>query len=130
MHNFVLNIGLAKERKIQAANVIKYAIKLWYLKRTHRPTSFEYIKIQRRLLRSIHLNQQLKQEQRKLVDNCIGLSELLTIERKTNDKIQENTERLTLMKLKVDQIEGQLADINQTMTNIQNTLTLLLNRIL
>lgn len=72
----------------------------------------------------------MKQEQRKLVDNCIGLSELLTIERKTNDKIQENTERLTLMKLKVDQIEGQLADINQTMNNIQNTLTLLSNRIL
>jgi chromosome condensin MukBEF ATPase and DNA-binding subunit MukB len=78
----------------------------------------------------MHFNQQLKQEQRKLVDNCVGLPELLTIQRETSDKTQENTERLTIMKLKVDQIEGQLADINQTMTNIQNTLTLLLNRIL
>jgi chromosome condensin MukBEF ATPase and DNA-binding subunit MukB len=78
----------------------------------------------------MHFNQQLKHEQRKLVGNCIGLPELLTIQREASDKTQENTERLTLMKLKVDQIEGQLADINQTMNNIQNTLTLLSNRIL
>jgi hypothetical protein len=33
VHNFVLNIELAKERRIEAANVIKYALKLWLLKR-------------------------------------------------------------------------------------------------
>ena len=32
MHNFVLKIELAKQVKDQAANVIKAALKVWYLK--------------------------------------------------------------------------------------------------
>ncbi|CAF1549412.1 unnamed protein product, partial [Rotaria sordida] len=50
VHSFVLDIELAKKRKHQAANVIKFAIKIWYLKRKHRSTSTEYIKVQRRLI--------------------------------------------------------------------------------
>ncbi len=129
MHNFVLNIEFAKERQNQAANVIKFALKFWYIKRNHRPRSTEYIKAQRRLVRSIHFNQQLKQEQKKLTDNCIGFPELMTIEREAIVKIQQNTQRSIITKSKIDQIEEKLVDMNQTMVNIQNTLNLLLNKI-
>ncbi len=129
VHNFVLNMKIAKERKNQAANVIKSVLKIWYLKRKNRLTSNEYIKAQRRLFRSINFNQQLKQEQKKLVDNCIGIPELIVMQRQINDKTDENTQTLTIMKLKVDKIEEKLIDMDQTMTKIQDTLHLLLNRI-
>jgi hypothetical protein len=128
VHNFVLNIGLAKERKNQAVNIIICAVRAWYLKRKHLPTSIEYIKAQRRLFRSIHFNQQLKREQNKLIDNCIGLPELLTIQREVNAKTEDSQLQMSTMKSKVDQIEEKLTDMNQTMINIQNTLNVLLQR--
>jgi hypothetical protein len=127
MHNFVLNIDLVKERKNQAANIIKFTL-VWYLKQKHRPTSIQYTKSQRRLIRSMHFHQQLKREQRKLVDNCVGSPALLTIQRETSAKTQETTQQITIMKSKVDQIEEKLVDMNQTMMNIQSTLTCLLKR--
>jgi hypothetical protein len=127
MDNFVLNIDLVKERKNQAANIIKFTL-VWYLKQKHRPTSIQYTKSQRRLIRSMHFHQQLKREQRKLVDNCVGSPALLTIQRETSAKTQETTQQITIMKSKVDQIEEKLVDMNQTMMNIQSTLTCLLKR--
>ena len=129
VHNFVLNMKIAKERKNHAANVIKFVLKLWFLKRKHQPTSNEYIKAQRGLVRSMHFNQQLKQEQKKLIDSCIGIPELVVMQRETNDKIRENTQTLLIMNLKVDKIEEKLGDMNHAITNIQDTLHLLLNRI-
>ncbi|CAF3950266.1 unnamed protein product [Adineta steineri] len=125
VHNFVLNIGLGKERQIQAANIIKYAIKRWYLNRKHQSLTSEYIKIQRRLYRSIHFNQRLKREQKKVIDSCIGLPELITAQRESNDKIK----KLMSMEVKVDRIEKNVADMNTTMNSIRNTLDLLLNKI-
>ncbi|CAF3597163.1 unnamed protein product [Adineta steineri] len=129
VHNFVLNIKLAKERKNHAANVVKFVVKLWYLKRKHRPISNEYIKAQRELVRSIHFNQQLKQDQKKLIDSCIGMPELIVMQRDSNDKIRENTQTLSIMKVKVDKIEEKLGDMDHAMINIQNTLHLVLNKI-
>ncbi len=51
------------------------------------------------------------------------------MQRETNDKIRENTQTLLIMKLKVDKTEEKLGDMNHAITNIQNTLQLLLNRI-
>jgi len=129
VHNFVLNMKIAKERKTHAANVIKFVLKLWFLKRKRQPTSNEYIQAQRGLVRSMHFNQQLKQEQKKLIDNCTGLPELVLMQHDTNDRTRENTQTLSIMKFKVDKIEEKLTDMNQAITNIQNTLHLLLNRI-
>ncbi|CAF0800119.1 unnamed protein product [Adineta steineri] len=121
---------MLKERKNHAANIIKYIFKLWFLKKKQQqPTSNEYIKAQRELVRSIHFNQQLKLEQKKLVDSCIGIPELVVIQRQTNDKTRENTQTLAIMKLKMNKIEEQLGEMNHAITNIQNTLHLLLNRI-
>ncbi|CAF2638772.1 unnamed protein product [Rotaria sp. Silwood2] len=126
VHNFVSNIELAKQRNNQTANVIKFAIKLWYLKQTHRSTSTEYIKTKRKLIRSIRFSRKLKQEQGKLIDNCIGLQEIITIQRETNSKIEENAEQLIIMKLQVDKIDENFVNINHTMISIQKTLNLLL----
>jgi hypothetical protein len=129
VHNFVLNMKIAKERKTHAANVIKFVLKLWFLKRKHQPTSNEYIQAQRGLVRSMHFNQQLKQKQKKLIDSCIGIPELVLMQRETNEKIRENTQTLVIIKLKIEKNQEKLGQMNHAITNIQNTLHLLFNRI-
>jgi hypothetical protein len=119
---------LAKEHRHQAANVIKFALTIWYLRRKYRPTSSEFITAKRRLFRSIHFNKQLKEERKKLIDNCVGLPEIITIQREAGAKTRENVKQSIIMKSKVDQIEEKLVDMNKTMTDIQNKLNLLLDR--
>jgi hypothetical protein len=128
VHNFVLNMKVAKERKNQAANVVKSVLRLWFLRRKHQPTSNEYIKAQRELVRSIHTSQQLKTEQKTLMGSCIGIPELFVMQNDTNDRTRENTLTLSLMKLKIEKIEANLVDMNHAIMNIQNTLHLWLNR--
>jgi hypothetical protein len=122
VHNFVLNIQLAKERKIQAANVIQCVVRVWYLKRKYQSSSNEYIQAQRRLFRSIHFNQQLKHKQKQLIDNCIGFPELVSTQRQITVHLQQNTQQSILIKSKIEQIEEKLIQINQTMINLQKTL--------
>jgi len=119
---------LAKEHQHQAANVIKCALRVWYLRRKHRPTSSEFITAQRRLFRSIHFIKQVKEESKKLIDNCVGLPEIITIQREVSAGTQENIQQSIIMKSKIDQIEEKLINMNKTMMDIQNTLNLLLDR--
>ncbi|CAF1137184.1 unnamed protein product [Rotaria sordida] len=134
VHNFVMNIELAKEHKIQAANVIKFTVKVWYMKNKHISlSSIRYLQAQRRLFQSIHLLQQVKQEQGKLIDNCVGHIDLLTIQRKTHAQTYETKEQLKTMKIKIDKIEEKLIEmntnINNTTNDIQKTLNILLNTV-
>ncbi|CAF3489330.1 unnamed protein product [Rotaria sp. Silwood1] len=134
VHNFALNIGLAKEHKIQAANVIKFAMKVWYMKNHKRPvSSIQFLKVQRRLFQSIHFLQQVKQEQGKLIDNCVDQIDLLTIQRQTSAQTYESTEQLHIMKVKIDNIEEKIVEINtninNTVNDIQKTLNILLDKV-
>ena len=128
--DYVAGIDLAKERKIQAANVIKYTIKLWYLKRTRQSKrSSEYIKIERRLFRSMHHNQQLKQEQSKLVDSCLGFPEIMTIQRDVNNRIIETNRMLGLLKDQIDRTEEKLTQLDHSIKHVHDTLDQLLDKL-
>ncbi|CAF3128291.1 unnamed protein product [Rotaria socialis] len=134
VHNFVLNIELAKDRRILAANVVKGTIRVWYLRNKIKSgSSFRYLQAQRQLLQSVHMLQQTKQEQRKLVDSCIDQTDILTLQRNTSDKTREVSQQLKIMKVKMDRIERELAEMNIYMNNairdIQNTLNTLLDKI-
>ncbi|CAF4248196.1 unnamed protein product [Rotaria sp. Silwood2] len=134
VHNFVLNTGLAKERKIQAANVIKFALKVWYMKnKTRSASSTQILKSQRRLFQSIYLLQEVKQEQGKLIDSCIDQIDLITLQRKTNVQTYEVTEQLKTMKAKMDNMDKKLIDmninINNTIADMQKTLNMLLDKV-
>lgn len=111
IHTFVLNIELEKKRKHQVANVIKFSIKLWYLYRKKRENYLQYIFIQRKLYQSINQLKTIKNKQKKLIDHCLGLHELMTIQRninvnndKTNDKIIEIEKKLLNIEEKLDNI--------------------------
>jgi len=128
VHNFVSDIELTRERRNQAANVIKFAIKVWYLKRKNNHRSLQYFKAQRLLFKSIHYLQKIKCNQRKLNDNCLGLVELTNIQRYTSIKTKRILKEVTTIKFTIDKIEEKIVNMNNTMNNIQSTLNLLLDK--
>ncbi|CAF2711391.1 unnamed protein product [Rotaria sp. Silwood2] len=134
VHNFVLNIELAKERKIQAANVIKSACRLWFIRRKNTPvSSTRFVRVQRDLFHSIHLLHEIKQRQGELVDNCTDQIDLLAIQRNNNTQTCEIAEQLQTMKVKMDSMDERLVEmnrnINNTIADMQETLCLLLKKV-
>jgi hypothetical protein len=128
VHTFVSDIELSRERRIQAANVIKFAMKVWYLQRKDRLRSIRYIKAQRSLCRSIYILRKIRHKQRKLTENCLGIVELTNVQRYTSIKTKIIAREVTIIKIKMDKIEEKFGDMNITMNNIQHTLHLLLNK--
>ncbi len=129
VYNFVSNIELAKERKGQAANVIKFAIKVWYLRRKDKSKSIQCFKAQWKLFRSIRIVQEVKLEQRKLIDGSIVLADLFTLQRNENDQTEKIAEQMDTMKITIDKIEEKFIDMNQMMNNMQYKLNLFLDRV-
>jgi hypothetical protein len=115
LNDFVSNIELNKQKKHQAANVIKFTIKVWYLKRKNKSKSIQCIKAQWKLFQSINVIQEVKLEQRNLIDSSIVLADLFNLQRDGNGQIEEMVQQMNTMKI--------------TMDNIQNTLNILSNRI-
>jgi hypothetical protein len=129
VYNFVLNINLSKERKHQAANIVKFAIKIWCLKRQDKSKSIQYRKLQRKLFQSIRLIQDVKLEQRQLMNNCVSVIDLFTLQNDENDKTDKVIQQMNIMNKTIDQIEEKFIDMKQTMMNMQFKLNILLSRI-
>ena len=129
VHNFVASIQYAKAHKDQAANVVKYGWKVWFLKRKGKHFLFQYIQAQRKLLTSIHYMRKIKQQQRKLTDNCVSLLELFTVQRSTSTCLDETSQRVSIIETKVDKMEDKLIEINHGMVILQDKMNILLDRV-
>jgi len=129
VHNFVASIALAKAYKNQAANVVKFGWKVWLLKRKGKHMMIHYIQAQRKLLTSIHYVRKIKQQQRKLTDNCVSLLELYALQTGTSTTIDETSQKVMFMENKVDKMEDKLIEINQAMITLQDKINILLDRI-
>lgn len=131
VHTFVLNSELAKKRKILSANVVKGTIRVWYLRNKSRSGStLRYLQAQRQLLHSVYMVQQMKQEQRRLVDSCLDQTDVVALQRNTSDKTHDVTQQLKTMKVKVDKIEKELAEMNTNLSNSVNDIHIALNILL
>lgn len=129
VHNFVASIQLSKAFKIQAANVLKFGWKVWFLKRKGKHMIIQYIQAQRQFLTSIHYLRKIKQQQRKLTDNCVSLLELYALQNTTNTISDETSRKVLLVEEKVHQMEDKLIEINQGMIILQDKINILLDRI-
>lgn len=127
VHNFVSDIELTRTRREQTANVIKFAIKVWYLKRKTRIHSLKLFRSERFLLKSIQNLRRIKSEQRKLNNNCLDFIELINIQRYTHLKTKNIGKEISTIKLTVEKFEEKIIEINKTMNNIQNNIKLLLD---
>jgi hypothetical protein len=99
LHDFVSNIELRKQRQ----------------KRKYKLKSIRCIKAQWKLFQSIRVVQEVKLQQRNLIDSCVVLPDLFNLQRNGNDKIEDIAQQMNTMKT--------------TMDNIQNTLNVLLEKI-
>ncbi len=130
MHNFVLNTELAKQHKIQAANVIKYALKIWSLEKNHKTLSnYEHLHAQRKLFRAISNIHYIKDEQRILIDNNIDLPEMLNLQRNTNTNTDRTILKMASLEVKIDRLEEQINNVNHTIYSMQTTLDRLVDKI-
>ncbi|CAF1148982.1 unnamed protein product [Adineta steineri] len=129
VHNFVASIELAKGFRDQAANVVKFGWRVWYLKQKGKHMIIPYIQAQRKLLTSIHYMRKMKQQQRKLNDNCVTLLELYSVQSSTSTTVQDTSQKVSLMENKVDKMEDKLIEINQGMVTLQDKINILLSRI-
>jgi hypothetical protein len=130
VYHFVINTELAKEHKNQSANIVKFSIKLWYLLRTNRrKSSFQYLQVKRKLFRSFNLIHQIKKTQRELIDSCMGLPEIIAMQRDTDTNSDQTLKKMANMEIKIDSIEQQLIHVNQTIHSFQNKLDLLVDKI-
>ena len=128
VHTFVLNIELAKKRRIYAANVVKFAIKAWFLRQKDRRKSIQYLQAHRKLFSAISNLQQVKKQQSGLVDNCVGLHELMTSQRSTGDQMDDTVVQIAEMKMEINKIDTQIQKVNQTLNTLQTTLNILLEK--
>ncbi|CAF4487041.1 unnamed protein product [Rotaria sp. Silwood2] len=134
VHNFVLTIELSKKRKIQAANVIKFAFKVWGMKKKGIPaSSIRYIQAQRDLFHSIHSLHVVKEQQGHLADCCTDQIDLLANQRNASTQISELSEELKIMKLNMNKMQNKLVEMNSNMNNtiidMQKTLYMLLKKV-
>ena len=123
VHTFVLNIELAKARKIHAANIIKYGILEWYLARKGKAGTFKHFKTQRKLFAEIFCLQQVKRAQRGLIDNCVGPHELMTVQRATERQVDDTGSLILMLQTRITQIEQQMSQCNQTLQALHKTMT-------
>ena len=128
VHTFVLNIELAKQRRIHAANIVKFAIKAWFLRQRDRRKSIQYLQAHRKLFSAIYNLQQIKKRQSGLVDNCVGLHELMTSQRSTGDQMDDTVVKIAEMKMEINKIDTQIQKVNQTLDTLQTTLNILLEK--
>ncbi len=129
VHTFVSNTQLKKIFKNQAANIIKFAMKSWHLKRRNKSESMQYLQAQRKLFQSIHCFQKTRQEKHILVDSCVGFTELITAQRTTNAQTEETVTQIAAIKTEMKDMKNELTSLNHNMNVLQNTLYVLLDKL-
>lgn len=130
VHHYVINSELAKAHREEAANIIKYAFKLWIWKKSRKPlASVQRYRMKRELFQALDHIREIKKTQREIPDASIGLPEIKNLESSTNSKTSETFKRMVAMETKMTNVEGQLNDVKQSINNIENVLNRLADRI-
>lgn len=115
LHNFMLSIAVAKDRRGNAANVIIFAVKIWFYQRRRKCSQIEIFRLRWKLHRSIERLKQGKHEERKLTDHCLCLADLANLQRQSNDRTFELRENSLDFREKIERIEEKLDRIQNVL---------------
>ncbi|CAH1800185.1 unnamed protein product [Owenia fusiformis] len=121
VHNFVIDVELDKRHKHAAANILKEG---WFVyKNRKKGTAEGTIRThQRKLLKAIYTIREVKQEQRRLLDNAVTLVEMMRAQNYINNALIGFNMRQEAVELKVNHIEEKLENIDVKMDKILNEL--------
>jgi chromatin segregation and condensation protein Rec8/ScpA/Scc1 (kleisin family) len=102
-------------------------VKVWFLKRKNKTKYIQYLQAQRKLFLSISCLQQIKKEQHSLVDNFVGLHELMAIQRNINMQHDKTVQEITETQCKINKIEEKLNNLTHNMNMLQTSMNILLD---
>ncbi|XP_061197666.1 small conductance calcium-activated potassium channel protein 2-like isoform X1 [Saccostrea echinata] len=121
VHNFVTRAQLDKERKIAAADTIKYVLQLWRMRKNNENNGRKRIRLHGKLLQAIAAMKEAKNEKASIGETAIGFIE---IAKSVND-IVELSETLqdtqSELKMKMTEIDSTIKDLQAKMEAVYNT---------
>lgn len=131
VYTFGLNIDLAKQLKDEAANVVKFSIKFWYIKQKGKALLYSRIRAQQKLFESINNLKQVKKDRKGLIGRCVDLQEIMTVQKSTSEQGESVTEQINEikqeMKSEMKKFEDKLDLLTRNMDTIQNSLSTLVD---
>ena len=124
LYTFVQNSNFTKQYLDQAANVVKFAVKLWCLKARHKSHLVKYFLMQQKLHKSLQCIKQTKYQKRSLVDNCVHMRELMTMQRGTNVQMDNIVHQMVIMQAESKKIDEKLNNLQATLNTLLNSRTI------
>ena len=120
VHNFVIDVELDKRLKHMAANILKAGWFLYKCKKEGRVANVR--KYQRKLLKAIHGIRNIKQEQRRLLDNAVTLVEMAKTQSNIYQVVENIEESNASMNNRVETLENKLTKIEDKLETISDLL--------
>ncbi|KAK3086356.1 hypothetical protein FSP39_017353 [Pinctada imbricata] len=118
VHNFVARAQLDKERKNAAADVIKYVLQLWRLKKNNIDNTGKRIRLHGKLLQAISTMKEAKNEKSSIGETAIGFIEVSKAITDVYDVVEGLQEEQNEMKTKVEEIEKTLMTLDSKLDSI------------
>lgn len=113
VHNFVIDVELDKRYKHAAANILKAG---WFVYKNKKLGKHRIaLRYQRKLLKAIHSIRDVKQEQRRLMDNSISILELYK-----NQHTMQN--KMEIQEAAHQELDDKMAILNDKITCIDSKL--------
>jgi hypothetical protein len=111
VHMFVQSLALSKEKQSESANVIKFVVHLWLLKKRHQGGTRRALRIRRKLLKAMVRLQEIRDEQRSQAGACMNFTALMNSQ-------QHQVQRL-------DQYRHHILDVHQQCSSLMKKLFIL-----
>lgn len=87
----------------------------------------KHFHLKRKLFHAINNIQLIRQNQRELIDNYIGLPEVAILQRNISTTTEDTMKTVADMKSKMNNLEEQFLDMKESIDSIQNTLKFLVD---
>lgn len=121
VHDFVIDIALEKQRKIVAANMVKYCWRAYKYRKTGKMAAAQ--RQQRHLFVAVQAMRDIRLGRRSLVDKSVTLAELNKSQGSTHDSIvrMENVQRD--LDTRVASVETRLSSLDAKMDTLRDLLS-------
>lgn len=109
VHNFVIDVELDKRYKIAAANIVKAG---WFVYKNKKyGKTRRMLQHQRKLLKAIHAIRDVKQEQRRLMDNAVSIVEMFKTQNTMLNAVQSMEDQQTDIDQKVHSLGQRMGQL-------------------
>ncbi|XP_052817839.1 small conductance calcium-activated potassium channel protein 2-like isoform X4 [Mya arenaria] len=113
VHNFVSRVQLDKVRKNAASDVIKYALTLWRMKRRGIGTGMKRNRVYGKLLQSIYIMREAKNEKQSIGESSVGVVEIAKSVNDVFEIVEQMQGEQTTFQSKVIDMEEKIRKMDE-----------------